>query len=228
VGVIVVVIGVVVGLLAFWRYVYFFRDPPRTAPSGDNIVAPADGRVVYVREFSDQIVPIAVKRRRSIALHEITGTPMQMRSGHVIGIYLSPWDVHVNRSPIAAVVDHIVYRPSAVNRSMALFGTHALLFRRPSPRLMGHVVENERNTIMLRGDVDLCVVQIADFYVKKVRCWVREGQALRKGERMGSIVMGSQVDIVVAETDGLRITVDVGDRVRAGETVIATYGAGSR
>src|SRR5215216_5593273 len=91
----VVVIGVVVGFLAFWRYVYFFRDPHRTPPSGDNIVAPADGRVVYAREFGDQIVPIAVKRRRHIALHEVTGTAMPIRSGHIVGIYLSPWDVHV-------------------------------------------------------------------------------------------------------------------------------------
>jgi len=223
-----VLVAVAAGVLAFWRYVYFFRDPHRTAPDGSNIVAPADGRVVYARPFSDQIAPIAVKRRRQIALHEITGTPMQMRSGYLVGIYLSPWDVHVNRSPIAGVVEHVAYRPSTVNRSMALFGVSALLFRRPSPRLMGHVVENERNSICLHGDVDVCVVQIADVYVKKVKCWVREGQALRKGERIGSIVMGSQVDLVVAETDGLTLTVAEGDRVKAGETVIATYGDASR
>jgi phosphatidylserine decarboxylase len=212
------------GILAFWRYVYFFRDPHRTPPSGENVVAPADGRVVYVRQFSDQVVPIAVKKRRQIALHELAGTPLQMRAGHVIGIYLSPWDVHVNRSPIAGVVDHVVYRPSTANRSMALFGIGALVFRHISPRLMGHVVENERNSIGLRGDLDACVVQIADFYVRKVRCSVREGQMVDKGERIGSIVMGSQVDLVLADTDGLRIEVEEGDRVRAGETVVATYG----
>jgi phosphatidylserine decarboxylase len=131
--------------------------------------------------------------------------------------------VHVNRAPVDGVVEQVTYHPAAKNRSMALFGLQTLLFGRASPGVLGHVIENERNTISLRGDVSVCVVQIADAYVNKVRCSVRDGQHIRKGDRIGSIVMGSQVDILIAAMDGLKLEVKEGDRVKAGASVIATY-----
>jgi phosphatidylserine decarboxylase len=209
--------------VAFWRYVYFFRDPDRTTPTGRNIVAPADGKVVYVRKFNDGVVPIAIKRRKQIRLLELTRGPVPLRSGYVIGIYMTLWDVHVNRSPTDGLVEQVSYHGTRRNRSMALFGVQALLSGRPSPALMGHILENERNTICIRGDIDLCVVQIADFYVNKVQCWVREGQRVRKGERIGRITMGSQVDVLIQDGEGLQVLVGQGDLVKAGETVIASY-----
>jgi len=65
-----VVAGLVV-LLFHWRFFFFFRDPERTTPSGKNIVSPADGRVVYVKKVSNNTVPIAIKKRRTIPLREL-------------------------------------------------------------------------------------------------------------------------------------------------------------
>jgi phosphatidylserine decarboxylase len=209
--------------VALWRYVYFFRDPNRTTPTGKNIVAPADGKVVYVREFNDGVVPIAIKGRKQIRLLELTRGPIPLRSGYIIGIYMTLWDVHVNRSPTDGLVEQVRHHGTARNRSMAVFGVQALLSGRPSPAVMGHILENERNTISIRGDTDVCVVQIADFYVNKVQCWVRAGQRVRKGERIGRIVMGSQVDVLIQHREGLQVLVRQGDVVKAGETVIATY-----
>jgi phosphatidylserine decarboxylase len=209
--------------VTFWRYVYFFRDPNRTTPTGRNIVAPADGKIVYVREFNDGVVPIAIKGRKQIRLLELTRGPVTVRSGHIIGIYMTLWDVHVNRSPTDGLVEQVSYHGTARNRSMAVFGVQALLSGRPSPAVMGHVLENERNTICIRGDTNVCVVQIADFYVNKVQCWVRAGQRIRKGERIGRIVMGSQVDVLIQDREGLQVLVRQGDVVKAGETVIASY-----
>jgi phosphatidylserine decarboxylase len=211
------------GAVAFWRYYYFFRDPERAIPPGRNIVSPADGIIVYARAFTGGGTPIAVKKKREIQLTEITKSPLTIDSGIIIGIYMGLWDVHTNRSPIDGTVDDVIYRPAAANRSMALFGFQTTVLGRPTPGAMGHIVENERNTIRICGDFVVYVVQIADFYVNKVACWVVRGQRVEKGERIGQIVMGSQVDLILPEVPGLALLVKEGDRVKAGETALATY-----
>jgi phosphatidylserine decarboxylase len=210
-------------VLAYWRFFYFHRDPERTPPEGRTVVSPADGRIVYAREYGAGMVPIAVKDRKAIPLLEITKSAAALDDGFLVGIYMSPWDIHVNRAPIAGRVEAVHYHRGGLNRSMAWFGLLLLTTGRPRPRSMGHVVDNERNTIRLSGDLVAYVVQIADWYVRKIACWAREGQEIRKGERIGMIRMGSQVDMVLPRQEGLRLVVKEGDRVRAGESVIAVY-----
>jgi phosphatidylserine decarboxylase len=75
----------------------------------------------------------------------------------------------------------------------------------------------------MRGEFPVCVVQIADQYVHKIQCWVKEGDSINKGDKLGLIRMGSQVDIIIPSLKNLNILVKEGDHVKAGEDILATY-----
>jgi phosphatidylserine decarboxylase len=83
-----------------------------------------------------------------------------------------------------------------------------------------HTLENERNTMIIEGRVPVCTIQIADSYVDKIECWVEENQEIKKGQRIGRIRMGSQVDLVVPALEGMAIVVQEGQHVKAGESVL--------
>ncbi len=163
---------------------YFFRDPERADPvAPEAVVAPADGRVMEVAEET------------------LAGRP-----GNRIGIFLSIWDVHVNRSPIAGEMAKVDYRPGKFHAAM-----------RPKAS-----AENERNVIQLatvRGPV--VVEQIAGWVARRVVLWKRTGDRLERGERFGMIRFGSRVELwLPAEAS---ITVRPGDRVRGGSSVVAQW-----
>ena len=101
---------------AYQRW-YFPRDPGRTIPTAAKVVAPADGRIVYLEAVEDGVVPIAIKNRTEIPLDEIVKGDDRPRAGTLIGIFLSPYDVHYQRSPISGTVNEITYH-SARNESM--------------------------------------------------------------------------------------------------------------
>jgi phosphatidylserine decarboxylase len=186
----------------------FYRDPERTAPVTDEhaIVSPADGEVVYVRESRGGRLPVSTKRGHDYALTELTKTTLRRDDAVVIGISMSFLDVHVNRAPIAGRV--------TVQRHFAgLFGS----LRRPEM-----VFENERaTTVIERGPLQVAVVQIASRLVRQIVSYVREGDDVALGQRIGVIRLGSQVDVVVPMTAALEVFVRTGDRVRAGESVLA-------
>ena len=212
-----------VGIVVLWRIHYFFRDPERRTPEGRNVISPADGTIVYIRKIEHGLAPIAIKEKRQIRLTEVTKGKVTVESGYIIGIYMTLWDVHVNRSPISGVVEEVSYHPVTKNRSMALFGFQMVLRGKSSPGSMKHVLENERNTIRISGDLVVYLVQIADFYTNRIICWVKNGQLVTKGERIGQIRMGSQVDLILPDSSNLNILIKEGRKVIAGETVIATY-----
>jgi phosphatidylserine decarboxylase len=160
----------------------FFRDPDRTAPAVPGaVLAPADGRVMRVAEIEDPWVGRAVR----------------------VSIFLSPLDVHVNRSPVAALVE-------GVQHAAGLF---LAAYRDEASEL------NERCTLALQGETArVSVKQIAGVVARRIVCRVRPGDKLQAGERYGLIRFGSRTDLVVPK--GTEIRVRVGDRVRGGETVI--------
>jgi phosphatidylserine decarboxylase len=162
---------------------FFFRDPERRAPDvAGAILAPADGRVVDVR--SDLADPFVGPARQ-------------------VSIFLSPLDVHVNRSPVAGHVVGVEYRAGAF-----------LPAYRPEA-----AERNERATILIEGDgIRVAVRQIAGVLARRVVCRVRAGDRLAAGERFGIIKFGSRLDVVVPSSVGLAVR--PGDRVRAGETVL--------
>ena len=174
--------AVALGALAAFM-VFFFRDPERAVPTTPRaILAPADGKVMAVGPVADD---------------PFVG-PAQ-----AVSIFLSPLDVHVNRSPLAGLVVGVEYRPGA---KMAAYRAEAS-------------EQNERTSISIQGDGARVVVrQIAGVLARRIVCRVRPGDRLSSGERFGLIKFGSRTDLIVPAT--ARLQVKLGDRVRGGETVM--------
>jgi phosphatidylserine decarboxylase len=174
-------VAAVVGVVAL-ACLGFFRDPERTPPAGPGLVlAPADGRVMRIDEVEDPWVGRAMRA----------------------SIFLSPLDVHVNRSPVAGLVDSVRYE---AGRFMAAYRDEASEL-------------NERCTIALEGDATrIGVKQIAGVLARRIVCRVRTGDKLAAGERFGLIRFGSRTDLVVPRSTEMRVK--IGDRVRGGETVM--------
>jgi phosphatidylserine decarboxylase len=168
-----------VGLLLAMYMAYFFRDPVRRAPDDDTVVvAPADGRILSVTARSD--------------------------GSTQIDTFLSVFDVHVNRAPIAGRVVTCEYRPGKFFPAMR-------------PEAGAH---NERQDIALDtalGPVQ--VAQIAGTLARRIVCLVKPGDELKTGDRIGMIRFGSRAEVIVPQ--GIEPSVAVGQHVRAGETVIA-------
>jgi len=160
----------------------FFRDPARETPAVPGaVLSPADGRVISVDELDDPFVGPSVR----------------------VAIFLSPLDVHVNRSPIAGLVVGVTY---SRGRFVAAYQPEA-----------GRV--NERCVVHLQGeDARVTVVQIAGAVARRIVCRVGPGDKLAAGERFGMIRFGSRTDCLMPR--GAQVSVRAGDRVVGGMTVL--------
>jgi phosphatidylserine decarboxylase len=174
-------------ILTLWC-VYFFRDPPRVTPVRDGIVvAPADGRISMVTSAAPP--------------HELgMGDKLLPR----VSIFMSVFDCHINRSPMAGKIERIVYQPGKfINADLDKASA-----------------DNERNSLVIgTGNTQVAVVQIAGLVARRIVCFVREGQPLGAGERFGMIRFGSRLDVYLPE--GVTPQVAVGQIATAGETVLA-------
>lgn len=171
----------VLSLLLAVLVLNFFRDPERMIPVDPQaIVSPADGRIVQVEAETFE------------------GRPTQRLS-----IFMSPLDVHVNRSPIAGTIREVSYRK----------GTFRMASRPQAS------FENEQNAFVIDGEQGAVVVrQIAGILARRIIFWKRPGDALARGERVGMIKFGSRVDVLVRPEVELRVR--VGDHVLAGSSII--------
>ena len=159
---------------------FFFRDPHRVPPDDPRVVvAPADGRVTRVK-------PVASD----------PGSPT------VVSIFLSPLDVHINRSPIAGKITETVY-----TRGKFLMATNE----------MASLV-NEQNALTIQGEINVVCTQIAGILARRIVCWKNAGETLALGERFGMIKFSSRTDLVLPAN--VQVTVTEGARVRGGTTVI--------
>jgi phosphatidylserine decarboxylase len=166
------------GLAAFMAY--FFRDPRREIPqTAGLIVSAADGRVTRIEDTPER---------------------------KVVSVFLSPLDVHINRSPIAGTVKKITY--TIGKKAPATSDESSLL--------------NERNSLIVEGEgITITCTQIAGIVARRIVCWPHEGDNLGRGEKFGLIKFGSRTDLVMPPT--VELKVKIGDRVVGGETVIATH-----
>jgi phosphatidylserine decarboxylase len=198
----VVLNGCLAGLL-----ISFFRDPDRVAPAhADVIVSPADGLVIYVREVQAGEVPEAEKKGRSYPLRELSGTTLDGVRMVAIGISMNLVNVHVNRAPMAG-------RATLIRHVPGTFGS----LRNPQM-----VLSNERATTLIEADgMQVAIVQIASRLVRRIVTFIAEGDAVRLGQRIGAIRFGSQVDLLVPAEAGIRLSVQAGDQVVAGQTIVA-------
>jgi phosphatidylserine decarboxylase len=176
------------GTLATLWCAYFFRDPPRVTPVGDGIVvAPADGRV---SQLANAVPPAEL---------DLGARPLFR-----ISIFMSVFDCHVNRSPVAGRIERMVYRAGKFL----------------SADLDKASEDNERNGLIIAtGGARIAVVQIAGLVARRIAPFVREGDAVAAGQRIGMIRFGSRVDVYLPE--GVRALVAEGQTAIAGETVLA-------
>jgi phosphatidylserine decarboxylase len=201
---------------------YFPRDPRRTVDPHAAIVSPADGRIVYIADVAEGTVPIAIKEKSAIPLDDIVKGRPRPAQGVLIGIFMSPFDVHYQRSPIAGAVAEVSYHPAPYNYVMGSMFLRNLFRIQPMYTRSPHIVANERNIIHIRGqDQDAYVVQMADQQVNKIDCSVRPGDTVAAGQKIGMIRRGSQVDLFLpglASSDLPDLA--VGHRVRAGASTL--------
>jgi phosphatidylserine decarboxylase len=188
------VLALLLGGLQFWIaaavfvliagfMAYFFRDPFRVVPDQPGlIVSAADGRVTRVEETE---------------------------AGKFISVFLSPLDVHINRSPIGGEISLVEYihgkkLPATSNNAS---------------------YENERNSLtIVNDDITVKCTQIAGILARRIVCWNKEGDKLERGQRFGLIKFSSRTDLHLPKS--VELLVKVGDRVKGGETVVAKYSVG--
>lgn len=213
-------------LYLFWRHVWFFRNPSRTIPpEGTGILSPADGTVVYVRQMMPQESVINIKRGMKATLNDITREDLS-RPKILIGIFMSPFNVHYNRMPISGKISFIHHYP-ALPENLCMFSMHlrTLLRRAPFYRNSAHIVVNERTVTKIEGEyrgrqLGCYVVQIAAKSVDGIDVFMNEGAQARAGEIFGMIRIGSQVDLVVTPLEGMNVKVCPGQKVKAGRSVL--------
>ncbi len=220
------------------------KDPERSAPAGDVLVAPADGTVLYVRRIEDGVIPEVVKLGVPVpVVDHIKFEPERpFASGYLVGIYMNTFGVHINRVPDGGTLERqFIFNGPHMDMTDAetkvilktlvpgwtsvrkLFGLHPYGFEDDAD----FVLHSARETLVMR-DVRggrLFIVRIADYYVGKILTWVDVGEELERGQRLGMISWGSQTDLFIEDVEGrtTAIEVGVGQYLYGGETVIASY-----
>jgi phosphatidylserine decarboxylase len=156
----------------------FFRNPPRRIPVGDGLIlSPADGRIIGIKKGSENTT---------------------------VSIFMSIFNVHVNRVPAAGTIDSIRYQ-----RGRFLPANSGEASR-----------QNEQNALQLRSveGLQLVFVQVAGVIARRIVCYMREGDPVQRGEIFGAILFGSRVDVSLPH--GVKVKVHKGERVKGGESVL--------
>jgi len=163
---------------------FFFRDPERPVPGGDGVVvSPADGRVIVIKDiFEPTYLKQDVKQ---------------------ISIFLSVFNVHVNRSPVSGTVEVVKYNPGKF---------HVASVDKAS-------LDNEQTAMVITsGKHKVLVKQIAGLIARRIVCYAKPGDSLKTGERYGLIRFGSRVDIFLPKDAELKVK--VGDRIKGARDII--------
>ncbi len=184
---IVKLILLAVSVLLFGFVLYFFRDPVRILPEGlkDNeIISPADGKVMMIEEIEENTF---LKSKAKL-----------------VGIFLSPLNVHVNRIPVSGKVEYCQY----------IKGSYIVAFDHKSSQ------RNERTEIGITNPkFKILFKQIAGFVARRIVCNLRAGTNVKRGEKFGMIKFGSRVDVIMPVNAVVKVSVN--QRVTGGETIIA-------
>lgn len=201
--------GFVVLILFILLFLYrFFRNPKRIIPGDENdIVSGADGRIIYIKELEINQIPVTIKKLRIADISEITKTDILRQPCYLIGIAMTLFDVHINRSPIDGEIVLIKHTD----------GT-AIGLNTPSS-----TITNERNTVVIKRKDGILVgiVQIAARFVSRCIISSKHGDSIKRGEIIGKIRWGSQLDMIIPRNCEIKIR--EGEQVQAGSTIIAKY-----
>ncbi|MBW2039993.1 MAG: phosphatidylserine decarboxylase family protein [Deltaproteobacteria bacterium] len=164
---------------------FFFRNPSRQIPDGEGLIlSPADGRIVEVEK----------------------GVEVPLLGGEAtkVSIFMSLFDVHVNRVPVGGTVEEVRYQR----------GRFLPAYRGEASR------QNEQNALLLQSaeDLKLVFVQVAGIVARRIVCHVRRGDRVQRGKIFGAILFGSRLDVYLPK--GMEATVCRGERVKGGESVL--------
>jgi len=164
-------------ILAFVFFLFFFRDPKREVKiDNDVILSPADGKIIEI-ENQEKV--------------------------NKISIFMSLFDVHINRAPISGTVERIIYSK----------GKFVPAFLKKA------ACENESNTIFISSDnCSIILKQIAGVFARRIVCWIKERDKIIQGEKIGLIKFGSRVEVFLPKN--VKILVKEGDKVKAGINII--------
>lgn len=161
---------------------YFFRDPPREPPTDPNlVVSPADGKVTLIKQIAEG----------------------EADSPRLVSIFLSPFDVHINRAPIGGKITDISY---AKGKFLMATDKRASLL-------------NEQNVLTIEGDrITVVCKQIAGILARRIVCWKKKGEHVALGERFGLIKFSSRTDLLLPSN--VEVLVSEGARVKGGTSII--------
>ena len=171
---------------------WFFRNPRRSIPQlPGQVVSPADGKVDVIEHLDHDPV--------------IDGPAVR------ISIFLSVFNVHINRSPVHGVVFAINYRPGKCTSAT-----------RPSSAEVNEQLEMQLEQVDAPHRV-IRLTQITGAIARRIVCWTRPGDELERGEKYGMIKLGSRTELIIPREEGLTLAVKLGDKVRAGASIVASY-----
>lgn len=186
--------------------VYFFRDPERIIARDENVIfSPADGRIMEITEVSVQ----------------------------AIKIFMSPFNVHIQRAPVSGKVVNIEYKkgkflPAQKSEASERNEQNIISIEHGAKSKENFISGNQRDLSPLKRDlreksavIRVTVKQIAGIIARRIICWTKTGAQLTQGEKIGMIALGSQVDLYLPQEVNLKVK--VGDKVKAGLTVLATF-----
>lgn len=163
----------------------FFRDPERSIPAGDKaILSPADGKIIRLESCTEE--------------RFLKGPAIK------VSIFMSVFNVHVNRIPLSGRIAEVAYRPGKF----------------VSANLDKASVANEQNALLLEaaGGTKLLFVQIAGLIARRIVCWVRKGDPVERGRRFGMIRFGSRMDVYLPPN--VQIQARLGQKVYGGQTIL--------
>jgi phosphatidylserine decarboxylase len=183
----------------------FWRTPARKCNAEEpDIVSPADGKIIYIKKIDNQEEPISVKKGEISRLTELTKTELLQVPCWLIGINMTPLDVHKNSAPISG---RIIFSQHFNGK---FFSLKSILSE----------TENERHTIIIQSNkLYVGVIQIASKLVRRIDTYIKEGDLIERGQWYGMIKLGSQVDVVIPAN--YILNVDIFEQVFAGETILA-------
>jgi len=191
----------------FYRFV-FLRDPGREIPSGNNIVSPADGKIIKILKLDD-IDNVNIEKGLVGKINALV--PDNCRKGYLINIMMDLFNVHVQRAPLDGRVLSVKHTDGGFKN--AVYGSR-----------FKNALSNEKNEILVENDKigRFKVIQIAGFLARRIECFVKDKQKINKGGRIGRILLGSQVSLILP--GGVELFAREGDKVKAGETVLGKLG----
>ena len=208
------------------RHLFFHRDPYREIKTDQNLlISPADGTVLYAHENIDANLDLVDVKGIKVSPNSILQGEYLKGNVLIVGIFMSFWDVHVNRMPSNGIIDYEFIDPNNGKLCTMIDVENALCDSRKQPLVdCEYLLKNARimNKITT-GDLHYFVVQIADAEVDVLVPFYPPGTALEQGDRFGLIRWGSQVDVIIPQEQSrkFRVAVKPGDHIKAGLDAIA-------